>query len=147
MKAILNPFKPEFTIVIFIHYKPRIAVAILDLQWMNMTWSGWQMKKILLLLYSYMTVFVIKPPGFRKLSHSSVMWNDVLMHREGLKGWRHGNTHRDTFPQQDTYVLQPRNLRKIILFYWNINMINKWFRVSCYSQQTRYIDSYTGSVL
>ena len=27
----LNPFKPEFTIVTFIHYKPRIAVAILDL--------------------------------------------------------------------------------------------------------------------
>ena len=27
----LNPFKPGFTIVIFIHYKPRIAVAILDL--------------------------------------------------------------------------------------------------------------------
>ena len=27
----LNPFRPEFTIVIFIHYKPRIAVAILDL--------------------------------------------------------------------------------------------------------------------
>ena len=27
----LNPFKPDFTIVIFIHYKPRIAVAILDL--------------------------------------------------------------------------------------------------------------------
>ena len=26
-----NPFKPEFMIVIFIHYKPRIAVAILDL--------------------------------------------------------------------------------------------------------------------
>ena len=26
-----NPLKPEFTIVIFIHYKPRIAVAILDL--------------------------------------------------------------------------------------------------------------------
>ena len=31
-----NPFKPEFTIVIFIHYKPGIAVAILDLQWMKM---------------------------------------------------------------------------------------------------------------
>ena len=30
-KHLLNPFKPEFTIVIFIHYKPRIAVAILDL--------------------------------------------------------------------------------------------------------------------
>ena len=30
MKTI-NPLKPEFTIVIFIHYKPRIAAAILDL--------------------------------------------------------------------------------------------------------------------
>ena len=27
----INPFNPEFTIVIFIHYKPRIAFAILDL--------------------------------------------------------------------------------------------------------------------
>ena len=27
----VNPFKPEFTIAIFIHYKPRIAVAILNL--------------------------------------------------------------------------------------------------------------------
>ena len=26
-----NLLKPEITIVIFIHYKPRIAVAILDL--------------------------------------------------------------------------------------------------------------------
>ena len=26
-----NPFKPEFTFVIFIHYKPGIALAILDL--------------------------------------------------------------------------------------------------------------------
>ena len=26
----VNSFKPEFTIVIFIHYKPQIAVAILD---------------------------------------------------------------------------------------------------------------------
>ena len=26
-----NPLKPEFTVVIFIHYKPWIAVAILDL--------------------------------------------------------------------------------------------------------------------
>ena len=29
--VVFNPFKPEFIIVIFIHYKPRIAVAILDL--------------------------------------------------------------------------------------------------------------------
>ena len=27
----ISPFKLEFTIAIFIHYKPRIAVAILDL--------------------------------------------------------------------------------------------------------------------
>ena len=27
----VNPFKPEFTIVIYIHYKPRIALAILNL--------------------------------------------------------------------------------------------------------------------
>ena len=26
-----NPFEPEFAIAIFIHYKPRIAVAILAL--------------------------------------------------------------------------------------------------------------------
>ena len=26
----INPFKPKFTIVIFIQYKPRIAVAILN---------------------------------------------------------------------------------------------------------------------
>ena len=26
-----NPLRPEFTIAIFIHYKPRIAVAIPDL--------------------------------------------------------------------------------------------------------------------
>ena len=27
----INPFSPEFIMVIFIHYNPRIAVAILDL--------------------------------------------------------------------------------------------------------------------
>ena len=30
-KRVFNPFRPEFTIVIFIHYKSRIAIAILDL--------------------------------------------------------------------------------------------------------------------
>ena len=29
--TVFNPFRPEFTIVILIHYKPRIAVAILNL--------------------------------------------------------------------------------------------------------------------
>ena len=27
----INPFKPEFTIAIIIHYKPRVAGAIVDL--------------------------------------------------------------------------------------------------------------------
>ena len=30
-KSFIKLYKPEFTIVIFIHYNPRIAVAILDL--------------------------------------------------------------------------------------------------------------------
>ena len=29
--SVINPFKPVFTIVTFIHYKQRIAVAIRDL--------------------------------------------------------------------------------------------------------------------
>ena len=40
-----NPFKLEFTIVIFIHYKLRIAVANLDLQWMKMIWFGLKIKE------------------------------------------------------------------------------------------------------
>ena len=31
----VNPFKPEFTMVIFIHYKPRIAVDEDDLKWVK----------------------------------------------------------------------------------------------------------------
>ena len=34
-----------------------------------------------------MKIFVRKPLGFMKLSHSSEMQNDALMHREGIKGW------------------------------------------------------------
>ena len=44
-KFYVKPFKPEFTIVIFIHYKPRIAVAILDLLWMTMIWCGLKIKE------------------------------------------------------------------------------------------------------
>ena len=29
LSSLFNPFKAEFAIVIFIHYKPRIAIAIL----------------------------------------------------------------------------------------------------------------------
>ena len=31
LQKTVNPFKPEFTVVNFIHYKPQIAAAILDL--------------------------------------------------------------------------------------------------------------------
>ena len=34
--CLIDPFKPELNIVIFMQYKPRIAVAILDLYWMIM---------------------------------------------------------------------------------------------------------------
>ena len=40
-----SPFQAWLYIVIFIHYKPRIAVAILDLLWMKMIWSGWKIKE------------------------------------------------------------------------------------------------------
>ena len=43
-------------------------------------------KNMLLLLDSSMISFVLKPLGFRKLSHSKEMRNDALKHREGLKG-------------------------------------------------------------
>ena len=67
----INPFKPEFTIVIFIHYKPRIAVAILDLQWMKITFSGRQMKK------KFNEHFFLK----LKFSNLLEMQNAALMHR------------------------------------------------------------------
>ena len=44
------------------HYKPRIAVAILDLQWMKMTWNWWKIEKIAkYLLSSFMEIFLLKP--------------------------------------------------------------------------------------
>ena len=35
-----------------------------------------------------MNIFVPEPLGFTKLSHFSVMQDDALMHREGLKGFK-----------------------------------------------------------
>ena len=80
----INTFKPELTIVIFIHNKARIAVAIC---------SGWgwlevseKFKKIVMYwYYSFMEIFFLKPTVVRKLGQFSEMWNDALMHREGLK--------------------------------------------------------------
>ena len=35
---------------------------------------------------SFMEIIIIKPLAVGKLSVFSGMWNDALMHREGLKG-------------------------------------------------------------
>ena len=62
--------------------------AILDLKWMKMTWSGWQMgRKILLLLNSSMKMFVLKPFGLKKLKKISEMQNYALMLHGQLKGY------------------------------------------------------------
>ena len=62
-----NPFKPEFTIVIFIHYKPRIAVAILDVD--EMIWSEWKIKENYhVLVNQFYGKFYSKIFGCRKLS-------------------------------------------------------------------------------
>ena len=69
-----NSFKPEFTIIIFIHYKPRIAVAIL---------GGGKCKKTYRYYYKIFTKKAYsKNPGFGKDGHSSEMRNDSLMPRE-----------------------------------------------------------------
>ena len=76
----INPFKPEFTIVIFIHYKPRLAVDEDDLKW---ALNG----KTIVIIKTVPWTFSIKNPlDLGKLSHSSEMQNDTLMHREDLKG-------------------------------------------------------------
>ena len=49
-----------------------------DLKWMA---NGF----FLLLLNISMEIFVLKPHGFNKLSHSSELRNDALMHCEDLK--------------------------------------------------------------
>ena len=63
-----NPFKPEFTIVIFIHYKPRIAAAILDLLWMKMIWCGLKMKENhYVLVNQFQGIFGSKTNGCREI--------------------------------------------------------------------------------
>ena len=84
----VNPFKPEFTIVIFIHHKPRIAVAILDLQWMKMIWCGFKIKEnYRVLVNQFYGNFRFKTLCCMKIKYVFSLWNDALMHREGLKGW------------------------------------------------------------
>ena len=81
---LLNAFKPEFSIIIFIHYKPQIDFAILDLCGCKLLEVGENWKNILLFLKQFHEIFCSRKIGSKKLSHSSEMQNDVLMHREGL---------------------------------------------------------------
>ena len=53
-----NPFKSEFTIVISIHYKPRIAIAILDVVDENDLEVGVELKK-------YSVIFKTVPQSSR----------------------------------------------------------------------------------
>ena len=59
-----NPFKLEFTIVIFIHYKPRIALAILDLVDEDDFECVANEENILLLLKQFHETFHCKIPRF-----------------------------------------------------------------------------------
>ena len=77
---LVNPLNPDFTIVTFNHYKPRIAAAILDLWWMKMTYSGWQIKKYI--FKQFQENFPYKSPRCRKLSNFSEIKNYAVMHRE-----------------------------------------------------------------
>ena len=61
--AKISPYKPEFTSVILIQYKPRSAVAILDLYWRKIPLGGWQTKKMLLFLNQLHELFVLNHPG------------------------------------------------------------------------------------
>ena len=89
LATLLNPLtlsSLNSPFVISIYSKPRVAVAIFDLERIKMTWCGWQMTKIYRYLNSSMKIVVLKSLGFRKLSHSSEMQNDALLYSEGPKG-------------------------------------------------------------
>ena len=82
----INPFRPEFTIVILIHYNPRIAVAILDL-WMKMIWCGLKIKKKYhVLVNQFQGIFCSKSLGCREIKYifRDVKW--CFNASWGLKG-------------------------------------------------------------
>ena len=66
----LKGLKPEFIIIIFIHYKPRPVVDEDDLKWVANQFIIKQLHKI---------------PRFQEVK-SFIMQNDVLMHCESLMG-------------------------------------------------------------
>ena len=78
--------RPELTIVIFIHYKPRIAVASPDSQRMKMTrkWVANE-KNTLFFSKQFHENVRSKTPRWGNLIHPE-MQNGALMHRESFKG-------------------------------------------------------------
>ena len=70
--------------VIFIHHKPRIAVAIV-VDEDDLKWVAYKKTYVSLLLKQLDENFSSKTPMCRELNHSSEMQNDALMHRWGFK--------------------------------------------------------------
>ena len=112
---VFNPFKPEFTIVIFIHYKPRIAVAILDLQWMKMTWSSLKNKENdHVLVNQFHGNIHSKTLGYGKIKSvfRDVKW--CFIASWGLKGLNDLQNNMQAYPHEIT----------IIPLFWQINYYN-----------------------
>ena len=51
-----------------------------------MTWGGWKIKEKKYFKNSFMEILIPTLLVVRKLSLFSGMWNDALLHREGLEG-------------------------------------------------------------
>ena len=83
----LNPFEPEFTFVIFIHYKPRIAIAILDLKWKKMIWCGLNIEeKCHVLVNEFHENVLSKTIGCRKIKSAFRYEKWCINASWGLKG-------------------------------------------------------------
>ena len=87
VSIVFNYFKPEFTIVIFIHYKPRIAVAILGLQWMKTILCSLNIKENChVLVNQFHGNFRSKTLGCRKIKYVFEVVKWCFNASWGLKG-------------------------------------------------------------
>ena len=88
-KLHVNPLKPEFTIVIFIHYKPQNAVAANGCRNSRIVVDEDDLKRVtnekkIILLKQFHENVCSKTPSCNTLGDSLDMQNYALMHREGL---------------------------------------------------------------
>ena len=83
--SLVNPFKPDLNIPIFMRCMSKIATAILDCSGWRWRKMGCKRRKILVLLKQFHENYHCKPPGSRKLGHLQRYANNALMHREGLE--------------------------------------------------------------